>query len=627
MSREQDAIIIELMAECTDQILAGASINKCLDRHPEHAYALRPLLETIVEVQQLRPVPVRPAAVAQQRRAQFVAAAQAIRPALQPQSRPQAVLRTWWQALVAWLVGAAGARRTLAPMPAGLLAILAVVVVGGLLLTGIVTASAGALPGNVLYPVKLTVERAQILFTLNPSDREQLLTEFSQRRIIEAKTVVEKGYGVASLPLEGVIEEITGERWLVSGLQVVLRPDSQVIGEPVVGAQVQGRARAPGDGTLVLLMAEVETPAQPTLITPTVSPTPTIAPATPTPPVPARGHRASSPAETTAAPAILDQPPERQATETPTATASPTPTATATPTATRTLTATITRTTTATYTPTATQTPLPPREKIKAMIYGYVERIEGGWYTINGVTIETNAFTAFVGNPQVGSKVQAIVEIQPNGSLIGLSITELEPPGGPPERLEFTDVVRAIDGPIWTIGSFRVTVSPDTVLENDPTVGDLVEVKAERYANGEIRALRIIAIREIIVYFDSIIQAINGNTWQIGGYTVLVTAETTIIGDPVVGSAVQVAAKQMEDGTLIAQVIAVVAPPATATPAATLAVSASSTLTPTATGTAVSDGVPAPTVTPTVADGRTPTPTVAPTGADDMTPTPAVGAG
>ncbi len=609
MRRPQEAILSELMAECADQMLAGASIQDCLARHPEHAHELKPLLETISEMRQLRPVPERPAAVAVQRRAAFLAAVQAIQPAPQPPPRPLSVLSDWWQGLVTWLIGPAGARRPLATVPAGLLAVLAFIIVGGLLLTGIVTASASALPGSPLYPVKLTVERAQVVLTRDPAAREQLLNEFTQRRVAEAQAVLEKGYRVASLPLEGVIEEIVGDRWLVSGLQVVLRPDSQVIGDPTVGARIQGRARAPGDGTLILLYAEVEAqaPAQSAPPAPTASPQPVMATATVTPQQPTVERRVLLPLKAhNEPPAILDEPAEPPATETPTATASPTPTptATTTPTATRTPTPTVTRT------PTATFTLPPPREQVKGIIYGYVERIEGGWYTINGVTVETNAFTEFVGNPRVGSKVQAIVEIRPNGSLVGLSIIELEPPGGPPERFEFTDVVQAIEGATWTIGSFRVIVSADTILENNPTVGDLVSVKAERYANGEIRALRIIAIREIIVYFDGIIEAINGDTWQISGYTIQVTAETTIIGEPAVGATVQVSARQLEDGTLIAKIIAVVAPPPTPTP--------------TATWTATSEPTPTSTMTPRMADNltATPTPAATATGVDEITPTP-----
>lgn len=606
MRRLQEAILSELMAECTNQMLAGTSIQDCLTRHPEHAHELKPLLETISEMRQLRPVPERPATVATQRRAAFLAAVQAMQPAPQPPPRPLSAPSDWWQALVTWLIGPAGARRPLATVPVGLLAVLAFIIVGGLLLTGIVTASASALPGSPLYPVKLTVEQAQVLLTLDPSAREQLLNEFSQRRVAEAQAVVEKGYRVASLPLEGVIEEMMEDRWLVSGLQVVLRPDSQVIGTPAVGAGVQGRARAPGDGTLILLYAEVTAPAQPQSdpVMPSASPGPAVVTATATPRQPNAENRVVNPQEPLSVPAILHKPTEPAATETPTATASPTPTATATttPTATRTPTPTVTRT------PTATFTLPPPRAQVKGLIYGYVERIEGGWYTINGVTVETYAFTEFVGNPRVGSKVQAIVEIRPNGSVVGLSIIELEPPGGPPERFEFTDVVQAIDGPIWTIGGFRVIVSADTILENSPTVGDLVEVKAERYANGEIRALRIIAIREIMVYFDGIIQAINGDTWQINGYTVRVTAETTIIGEPAVGATVQVAARQLEDGTLIARIIVVRAPAPTGMSTATPAVAVGMTLTPTATWMVTSEPTPLPAATPIDVDETTPTP-------------------
>ncbi len=621
MSYNREDTLIELMATCIEEMLAGASVAACLERHPEYADALAALLNTVSGVHELRHVPLRSATVAAQRRAEFLKAARAAQPAVAKD--PLAQLAAWWAGLVSWVANTPRAFGLPRTMPAGLAAMLVIALLSGLLLTGMVTASASALPGDVLYPIKLSAEHVQVALTFNPTTRAELLAEQVERRISEAKAVVKTGRRVIHVPLQGVIELIAGDTWQVSGLTVQIATDSQIVGQPVLGAQVAGRASAPGDGSLVLRYAELEAPAQPIVPPP---PTATPAPsATPTRPGPTATSTQPIPTDLPAVPAGSDSAARPGTITEPTDAPTPEPPSTATPTATATTTPTAT--TTRTATPTQTWTPAPPREHVRGRIIGFVERVEGSWWTVNGVTIETNAQTVFIGNPRVGSKVDVVIEILPNGAAIGLTITETQAPDGPPEPLEFTDVIQAINGAAWTIGSFTVQVAGDTVLENNPGVGDLVSVKAERHASGEIRALRITAIRDIVVYLSGIIETMAGDTWQIGGYPVIVAGDTTIIGEAIIGAQVQVQALQLPDGRLVAQIIVVVAPPATTTPTATAAaaavtptetptstetaqLSATATTTPVATGTLISEETATPTATWMPSSARPEPPTV-----------------
>ena len=59
MTSSSDDILAGLLAECGDLILAGSSIEACLDRYPEHADELGPMLSTLMQVRELRPVPAR----------------------------------------------------------------------------------------------------------------------------------------------------------------------------------------------------------------------------------------------------------------------------------------------------------------------------------------------------------------------------------------------------------------------------------------------------------------------------------------------------------------------------------------------------------------------------------------
>jgi hypothetical protein len=54
-----------------------------------------------------------------------------------------------------------------------------------------IAASGGALPGDMLYPVKLGAERAQLILTLSPDRDAQLHLRFAQNRLDEAAAVLE----------------------------------------------------------------------------------------------------------------------------------------------------------------------------------------------------------------------------------------------------------------------------------------------------------------------------------------------------------------------------------------------------------------------------------------------------
>ena len=69
----------------------------------------------------------------------------------------------------------------------------AAVAVAFLMLGGGVIASAGSLPEEPLYPVKLALEGAQLALTPNPQVRVDLEMQFAERRLAEAESAAEQG--------------------------------------------------------------------------------------------------------------------------------------------------------------------------------------------------------------------------------------------------------------------------------------------------------------------------------------------------------------------------------------------------------------------------------------------------
>ena len=353
-----------------------------------------------------------------------------------------------------------------------------------------------------------------------------------------------------SLSLDGTLEAISDNHWTVSGLDLTLDPAVQIIGDPVVGARTRCILRAPGNGLLILINAEVEAPTgseapAPVATEPAATPTRPAATvtATATPTVEEPAASAPTPPDQTGQ---LMGEPEESPTDEPTATATETEVPTATPTATP----------SATLEPTPTDTP-PSRADLAYRIEGWVDSIEGDQWLINGIWVNVNGETEFIGEPGAGWKVSASIVQEADGSYTALQIVALERPEAPPEPVEFTDLLREKNGEWWTVGSTPVRVGDHTTIEGDPQIGDLVSVKGER-RQSEIWALRITVIRLTEHEFDGIISAVSGSSVVVDGHTVLIDSRDHNRRNTRGWSGdAQVRAVEMPDGSLLGKQIKV----------------------------------------------------------------------
>ena len=143
--QERQPTLEDILNECIDRLRRGATVDDCLEAYPSQAAELRPLLMTVQAVQ---------ARASQQHRR------------------------------VPWLVGPIKAWAATAAMM--------VVFLGGF---GVVQASSGTVPGNVLYPVKRTVERVQLAWPLQSDEAKARLSErLASRRADELAKVIDRGH-------------------------------------------------------------------------------------------------------------------------------------------------------------------------------------------------------------------------------------------------------------------------------------------------------------------------------------------------------------------------------------------------------------------------------------------------
>ena len=159
----------EVLARCIDEVLSGRStVEDCLLRYPELRNELRPLLEIALSIQ---PPKVAPSPEFRSRLRRHLLDVMA--PAEAYEGRKE-VTHGWFSSLLSVRMVA--------------VSLLAFVVLS----TGTVSvyASQSSLPGDMLYPVKVGVEKLQVAVTSDPEDKAYLHLKLAQRRIDEVTAQV-----------------------------------------------------------------------------------------------------------------------------------------------------------------------------------------------------------------------------------------------------------------------------------------------------------------------------------------------------------------------------------------------------------------------------------------------------
>jgi len=199
-----------ILDECLERLLVGGeTLEQCLQRYPERAAELKPLLETALVVKE---------ASALQPRAEFKARARyqfgsALREKASPVSRRLFGWMPQWATVVVM---------TLVLMLAG----------GGLM-----TAAAGSMPDSFLYPVKLATEEVQLVLAPSEMDMARLYADFADRRVAEIVYMAEQGDAEqVELLTQRLAENLDMLTVLASGLE---GGEPQVLSAPAPGWRVE----------------------------------------------------------------------------------------------------------------------------------------------------------------------------------------------------------------------------------------------------------------------------------------------------------------------------------------------------------------------------------------------------
>jgi len=207
-----------LLIECLDAFESGESVEQILNRYPDQANELRPLLETAVQLSQFQP---QPSSLAQQR-SKNAFLALAVAQAAPLQTKKFSFFRL---------------QKLLIP--------LAVILFVFLFGVGLVNVSASSIPGEPLYGTKRFAENIQLVLSFDLENRTVLKDQFNQERINEIQMLLDKGREF-EVKFRGVIENIEVDHWVVASLNIQIDSDTQIKGLPaeektaIISGRTQG---------------------------------------------------------------------------------------------------------------------------------------------------------------------------------------------------------------------------------------------------------------------------------------------------------------------------------------------------------------------------------------------------
>jgi hypothetical protein len=257
-----DAAFEKVLIEALDALESGEAVETILGRYPNYVNELRPVLLTTSSLASMRVAhSLEAQAASRQQMLDYAAAAAA------PPRRivsPLVLLRRLSLAMAALLV------------------------IFGLLGSGVLFASSEAIPGDALYEAKRFFENTRLSLTGDSAASEALRQQYEESRIREIETLLRMGRS-EEVEFTGVIVAIDGDTWVVAGLETVILDSTMVTGAgaPAIGSLVQitglttnGRVHALT--VVVRSIGSVPEPEDDSTKTPAPEPSPTNTP-TPSP--------------------------------------------------------------------------------------------------------------------------------------------------------------------------------------------------------------------------------------------------------------------------------------------------------------------------------------------------------
>lgn len=202
----------------------------------------------------------------------------------------------------------------------------------------------------------------------------------------------------------------------------------------------------------------------------------------------------------------------------------------------------------------------PPTEPVfRVTGEGQVTQIGPVW-EIAGQTFTSHDSTVIVGDPQVGDWVFVDGHLEDSTRFADRIVLLRRSPAN---RFTISGEVEAITDTVWTVAGLEIAVDEETELPAEAEAGDLVLVEGVVEEDGTMRAesIRLLLEPGLAFTFAGAVQSIGDEYWMISGVSVTVNADTAIEAGIEVSDTVRVRGQILEDGTWLAESIALLTLP------------------------------------------------------------------
>ncbi len=181
------------------------------------------------------------------------------------------------------------------------------------------------------------------------------------------------------------------------------------------------------------------------------------------------------------------------------------------------------------------------------------EMNDGSWVIATPAgdkTVTVNEDTVIEGDtPDVGDRVHVWATVTTDLEVIAVRIRVTDTPS----EVHFKGRIQEMGDGYWMIGRQKVLITDETSIEGDePSVGDLAEVWAQPTEDGLVGKRIVVTALNQVSVIQGVVESQSDTVWVIAGQSVVVTAETKIVGHPQVGDTVAAVVHKEADGTLVA---------------------------------------------------------------------------
>ena len=181
---------------------------------------------------------------------------------------------------------------------------------------------------------------------------------------------------------------------------------------------------------------------------------------------------------------------------------------------------------------------------------GRIQEVADDYWVVAHQKVAITAETVIEGEPDVGDAAEVWAKPTAEG-LVATRLVVIDMP----TEVHFRGRIQEVADDYLVVAHQKVAITPDTVIEGEPNVGDVAEVWATPASEGLVASRIVITDIPHLTVVIGEIGSMTDGIWVVDGKEITVNEQTRLIGQPEVGDQVAVVAQIEDDDSLTALLV------------------------------------------------------------------------